>query len=57
MYNNTQLHPELYSSLKNINECLIKIVITDNLNIKLKKLESLKDDNFYDQYPDKIFED
>lgn len=42
--------------LKNINECCIKIAINKNLNCKFKKLDSLKNTDFYNNYDCKYFD-
>lgn len=57
MIRNSSLHPDMRECLKNINECLIKIAMKDNLDIKLQKLESLKEGEFYEQYPKELFND
>jgi len=41
--------------LKKINICCIKINEKENLNIKFKKLDFLKKENFYEKFNNNLF--
>tara|TARA_B100001540_G_scaffold97380_1_gene87666 strand:- start:556 stop:726 length:171 start_codon:yes stop_codon:yes gene_type:complete len=54
--NNNELSNDLKDILKNINICCINISEKNNLNCTFKKLEFLKNENFYNNYPNTKFE-
>ena len=51
-----ELDNNLKKLLKNINECCIKIIEKDNLKCKLKKIDFLEKERFYDKYSEELFE-
>lgn len=54
--NNNQLSDDnLNKLLENINLCCIKINEKNNLNLTFKKLDCLKNTNFYDNFPNTKF--
>ncbi len=55
--NNAELNKDIIDILEKINLCCIKIIEKNNLvNCKLKKLDCLNNNNFYDNYSDELFE-
>tara|TARA_B000000441_G_C21610464_1_gene271376 strand:+ start:53 stop:226 length:174 start_codon:yes stop_codon:yes gene_type:complete len=57
MHNNNELSDDLKNILKNINICCINISEKNNFNCTFKKLEFLKNEKFYNFYPNTKFED
>tara|TARA_Y100000389_G_scaffold13821_1_gene12266 strand:+ start:2639 stop:2812 length:174 start_codon:yes stop_codon:yes gene_type:complete len=55
MKESNELNNEMKELLKNINICCIKISEKKNFNCEFKKLDFLKNTNFYNNYPNTKF--
>lgn len=56
MLNSSKLNNDDKDLLRCINECCIRIAEQKKLNCKLKKLEFLEEEKFYDQFDFSNFE-
>ena len=55
MKESNELNNEMKELLKNINICCINISEKNKLNCEFKKLDFLKNTNFYNNYPNTKF--